>query len=102
MDGCGKYHYQLSNEDAVREEVRVTEEDLIRRVVRETVHETLSGLGFDLGDIHEAQADLVYLRRVRKGSEEIPAKIKTSFITLIVPILLYLLWDAIKNKIKNG
>lgn len=48
----------------------------IRRIVKEAVSETLSGLGFTTAEPHELQADLLHIRRLRTGSEYISRKIK--------------------------
>lgn len=37
----------------------MTDEELIRKIVREAVHETLGFLGFNLVKLHEIQADLL-------------------------------------------
>lgn len=78
------------------------DEEAMRRVVKETVHETLSGLGFDTHNLAEMQADMVYLRHLRKGSEDVFSKIRLVLLTTTIPGILYLLWEAFKNKIKNG
>jgi hypothetical protein len=79
----------------------MTEEDILRKIVREAVHETLSGLGFNLVNLHEIQADLLYLHYKRKSSEEMVGRVKLSVITVVVPLLLYLLWGAVKMQIVN-
>lgn len=77
------------------------DEEVIRKIVKEAVHETLSGLGFNMKDIHEAQADLLYLNNLRRSNEEIRSKIKTSLITVLVPTILYIAWETLKSKV-NG
>lgn len=52
------------------------QEKEIRRIVREAVCETLSGLGFTTSEPHELQADLLHIRRIRTGSEYISRKVK--------------------------
>lgn len=73
-----------------------------RKVVRETVHETLSGLGFDVREPGETQADMYYLRKIRRGSEDMARKVRASGITLIVSTGLYLLWQAVKGLLERG
>lgn len=68
----------------------------VRRIVRETVRETLSGMGFDISTPMENQADLAYLRRLRKGSEDMARRVRASTITIAVTTALYLLWEAVK------
>lgn len=73
----------------------------IRAVIRETVAETLTGMGFDTDDLHETQADLHYLRRIRTGSEELSRKCKTAGLTLLVTTGLMLLWEAVKARLSG-
>jgi hypothetical protein len=76
----------------------MTDED-IRRVVREAVHETLSGLGMAAHEQHELQADFLYIRKMRKGSEATGRNIRNTAITVIIPTVIYILWQAIKGEI---
>ena len=69
----------------------------IKLLVREAVHETLSGLGFDLKEQPELQADMYYLRRMRKGSEDVHKIIRHSLLTLLVSTGLFLLWEAVRG-----
>ncbi|MBN8530391.1 MAG: hypothetical protein J0L97_00815 [Alphaproteobacteria bacterium] len=68
----------------------------IRRLVREAVLETLSNLGFDTREMQEVQADMLHLRRVRKGSEEMLRGVRASAAAVMVSTGLYLLWVAVK------
>ena len=74
-------------------------DDDIRRIVREAVYETLSGLGMAAHEQHEVQADFLYIRRMRKGSEAIGSTMRTAFITALVPTSLYLIWEIIKQAV---
>lgn len=81
----------------------MNEEDKIRLIIKESakeiVRETLEGLGFDINKAHEMQADLYYLRVIRKGSEKTAYFLKTSILGVVIPSVLYLLWEAIKYSI---
>lgn len=66
-------------------------------IVRQTVHETLRGIGFDLTDPHQLQADMYYLRKLRNGSEDMMRVARRSAITLMCTTTLFLLWEAVKN-----
>ena len=66
-------------------------EDDIRRIVREAVYETLSGLGMATSEQHELQADFLFIRKMRKGSEAM------AVITVLVPAFLYMVWQAVKG-----
>lgn len=71
----------------------------LRQIVRDTVRETLAGLGFDTESPQALQADMVYLRRVRKGSEEMAGKVKGAVFTMLATAALYLLWEAFKRSV---
>lgn len=75
----------------------VTPEELVRRAV----HETLASIGFDMREPLELQADMLYLRKIRKGSEDMSRVIRHSVLTLLATTMLYLLWDAVKNLIQR-
>lgn len=77
----------------------MSDEESIRRIMREAVHETLRGLGFNTEHPHEIQADLIYLNKVRKGSEELSRLIKKSVITVAVPSVLYLAWEVFRQAV---
>lgn len=68
-----------------------------QEIIRRTVQETLGGLGFDLNEPKELQADMYYLRRVRQGSEEMQKTIRRATLTLVVSTGLYLLWESVKQ-----
>jgi hypothetical protein len=77
------------------------DEEKFRRIIKETVCETLSALGLHSSDPAALQADMIYLRKVRKGSEEISAKVRISLITILLSSLVYLLWDSFKAIFKS-
>jgi hypothetical protein len=71
-------------------------EQAIKKIVIEAVHETLSGLGFDVSSRYEMQADLLYLRKARNSNEELSKLVKGAIITLVVPTALCALWQGLK------
>lgn len=73
------------------------QEEVYRRIMRETVHETLQGVGFDLRDPAQLQADMHYLRKLRHGSEDMTRVLQRSAITLGFTTALFLLWEAFKS-----
>ena len=73
----------------------------IKQIVREAVHETLNGLGVNMSNPQEMQADFMYIRKMRKGSEMISRNIITSVVTVTIPPFLYLMWEAIKNSVSK-
>lgn len=72
------------------------DEELYRRLVRETVRETLENVGFDMREPNKLQADMYYLRKLRCGSEDMVQLLRRSAITLSFTTALYLLWEAVK------
>jgi len=72
---------------------------IVRQAAREAVHETLAGLGIHANDQKDIQADLFYLRKIRKGSEFVGMRAKASVIAILIPSILYLIWEAVKQTI---
>lgn len=77
------------------------DEALMRKVVSETVRETLMQVGFDMQQPHQLQADMHYLRKLRHGSEDIAQVIRRSLLTVTVSTLLFLLWEAVKMMVQK-
>lgn len=75
----------------------MTEEEKLHNIIRETVRETLQGIGFNVDAPQEVQADLLYLHNIRKGSEEISGLIKRSVITVCIPAFLYIAWEVLRQ-----
>lgn len=76
--------------------------DDIRTIIRNSVKETLVGLGFDAEYPREMQQDLSYLRKIRKGSEELSKKAKASLIAILVSSIAYILWEAFKRVMNDN
>ena len=74
-------------------------DDEIRKIVREAVYETLSGLGVEAHQQHEVQADFLYVRKMRKGSEALGRNIRTTAITCLIPAMIYMFWESIKQAV---
>lgn len=68
-------------------------------LVREAVRGTLEGLGFDLHNPSHLQADMLYLRKIRRGSEDMARVVRHSILTLLVSTGLFLLWQAVKRAV---
>lgn len=76
------------------------DEEITRKIVHEAVQETLRGLGFNTRSPHEMQADLIYLNKMRKGSEEMTRLVRKSIIAVAIPSMLYLLWEVLKQALR--
>lgn len=81
-----------------RREIKSTERKT-RQVALEETRELLSALGFNLGEIHEIQADLLYLRSLRRRNDEMRRRVGVSIATLLATTGLYLLWETLKAHI---
>lgn len=77
-------------------EYKALSQDGLRQLIRETVGETLAGLGFSTETPAALQADMLYLRRWREGMEEVRRIIVRSLLTMSVSAALYLLWQALR------
>ncbi|MER9436693.1 hypothetical protein NKJ04_17520 [Mesorhizobium sp. M0618] len=69
----------------------------IRRIVAETVAETLIKLGIDAKEPLELQADMQHLRRQRGAVEKIKSQSLMAAVGVITLGGLGLLWTAIKG-----
>ena len=82
----------------MEEELRKT----VREAVRDGIEEALTKYGIDTSDPNAMQADMVYLRKSRTGSDEILKWAKRSAITAAVTGLLVALWQGFKHMIQGG
>ena len=81
------------------------EDDLkqaIREAVRDGIEEELTKYGVETSDPTAMQADMIYLRKSRTGSDEIIKWIKRSAITAAASGALVALWHGITHTIKTG
>jgi len=77
------------------------EEKEVMKVVQGAVQETLVSLGFNPDNPSEMQANMVYLSKLRRGSEFMSMRIKASLVAFTIPTLLYLLWESFKKIISD-
>lgn len=75
---------------------------IIRDAVREGIEETLTKYGIETSDPKAMQADMVYLRKSRTGSDEAIKWIKRSAITALVTGMLVAFFKGIKHHINGG
>ena len=73
----------------------------IRAAVREGIEDALTKYGVDTTDPTAMQADMLYLRKSRTGSDEIIKWTKRSCIAAAVSCLLLALWHGIKQLINQ-
>lgn len=74
----------------------------IRCAVREGIDDALTKYGIDTHDPSAMQADMVYLRKSRTGSDEVIKWIKRSAVTAAVTGALVALWQGIKTIMHGG
>ena len=74
----------------------------IRAAVREGIEDALTKYGIDTGDPTGVQADMIYLRKSRTGSDEVLKWAKRSAITAAITGALVALWQGIKQIIQGG
>ena len=74
----------------------------IRCAVREGIEDALTKYGVDTTDPNAMQADMLYLRKSRTGSDEIIKWTKRSCVAAAVSGLLVALWQGIKSIIHGG
>jgi len=75
-----------------------TVEDVLKKQEK-IIKDTLIGYGFNASKPHQMQADLVYLRKMREGSEDLARLIKKSAIFIAIPALIYTFWDGLITNI---
>ena len=69
----------------------MSEEKHRRSIVGESVEQTLSGLGFDLTQRQQLQADLLFLRRLRLNKEDWARRFRQAVMAWLIPMLGYLI-----------
>ncbi len=74
----------------------------IREAVGEGIEDTLTKYGIDMDDPNAMQADMIYLRKSRTGSDEVIKWIKRSCLTAAVTGALVALWQGIKTILNGG
>lgn len=74
----------------------------IRCAVREGIEDALTKYGVDTTDPNAMQADMLYLRKSRTGSDEIIKWTKRSCVAAAVSGMLVALWQGIKQLVNGG
>ncbi|MDB2414174.1 hypothetical protein N9W34_00205 [Rickettsiales bacterium] len=74
----------------------------IRCAVRDGIEDALTKYGVDTTDPTAMQADMVYLRKSRTGSDEILKWTKRSCVTAAATGVLVALWQGVKSIINGG
>jgi len=80
---------------------RIMGDDDIKRIVEQSVEETLRNLGFTTDAPHDIQADQIYLRKARQGSDEVAKWAKRSVLGTAFTAAAFALWVGIKQLIQH-
>lgn len=75
--------------------------EIAKQAAREAVHETLLSFGWDSRNPQEAQADLVYLKRLRKHMEFTHGRLIATVIALSVSAIVFVAWEGVKNTLQR-
>jgi hypothetical protein len=73
------------------------DEKTLRAIIEETVTQTLEHVGFTIDKPNHIQADMIYLRKAREGSEEVQKWFRRTAISVAVTGTLYSLWKGIRS-----
>lgn len=76
------------------------DEQALRRIIDETVHQTLEKLGFTIDEPNAIQADMIYVRKARTGSEEVQKWVHRTAVGVAVTGALYTLWQGIRQAVQ--
>lgn len=76
--------------------------EVIRCAVRDGIEDALTKYGVDTSDPKSMQADMLYLRKSRIGSDEIIKWTKRSCVTAAATGLVVALWQGIKQLVHGG
>jgi hypothetical protein len=74
---------------------------LIREAVKDGIDDALQKYGLDVKDPTSMQADMLYLRKSRTGSDEIIKWTKRSCLTAAITGLLIAIWQGFKHLINQ-
>ncbi len=73
-------------------------ERALRRLIRETVHETLIGMGIDATNPIELQQDFQHLRDWRRSTQAVKRKGLLTVVGMAVAGLAALVWLALSSR----
>lgn len=69
----------------------------VKEAVKEAMNEQFVAYGFRVLEPNEMQADMLYLRKMRVGSEAIGKHALRAIVGVVVPTGLYILWGWLKS-----
>ena len=73
------------------------DEKALRAIIEETVTRTLEHIGFTVEEPNHMQADMIYLRKARQGSEEIHKWIHRTAVGAAVSGAIYSIWQGVRH-----
>lgn len=72
-------------------------EATLRRIMKETVLETLEGLGFDVEDRQAIRKDWLFVRHLRTQRELLRQRVVISLISSLTPLVLWMMWQTLRG-----
>lgn len=72
-------------------------DDEVKKIVAQTVEETLLRMGMDAGNPMEAQKDFQHLRNWRQSTDAIKRQSMLAAIGVVTAGILALIWNVIRN-----
>ncbi len=76
--------------------------DEAREIAALTVTETLKAMGLDPADLHATQADFLYLRKSRKGAEQVATWVKRSAVGAASVGVIYAVVEGVKMAVRGS
>ena len=77
-------------------------EEELRKIVRDTVHETLTGLGFSPKEPQQMQKYMIFLSELYESRKETKKGVRAAMIRFATPAFVVALWEGIKHFISKG
>ena len=76
-------------------------ERMIKKATKDGLEEALTSYGFDKSNPLEHQADQIYLRKIRKGSQDVHQFAKRSAIWATICTAAYMVFEGFKTYLKQ-
>ena len=67
-----------------------------KKDIEKVVEATLEKLGIDVDEVHEAQADFLWVRKQRKGAEELGRWTRRGLVGAAVSGIAWAVWEGLK------
>lgn len=71
--------------------------EIVMVAMEEVMDRKFVAYGFRIRDPNELQADMLYLRNLRQGSEAVRRYALRAFVGATIPTIIYMLWAWVKS-----